>query len=71
VDGAVAAARLTQRELEVLRLLARGWDNTRIGETLYLSRGTIKHHIASILVKLNVENRIQAAVQAVRSGLLD
>jgi DNA-binding NarL/FixJ family response regulator len=69
--GTVAAARLTPRELEVLKLLARGWDNTRIGQTLYLSRGTVKHHISSILVKLQVENRIQAAVQAVRGGLLD
>jgi DNA-binding NarL/FixJ family response regulator len=70
-DAAVAAARLTPRELEVLRLLARGWDNTRIGKTLFLSRGTVKHHISSILVKLHVENRIQAAVEAVRAGLLD
>ena len=54
-----------------LKLLARGWDNARIGESLYLSRGTVKHHISSILGKLQVENRIQAAVQAARSGLLD
>lgn len=71
VDGFLTAARLTPRELEVLRLLARGWDNAQIGQTLYLSRGTVKHHISSILSKLQVENRIQAAVQAVRGGLLD
>lgn len=70
-DASVEGARLTPRELEVLRLLARGWDNARIGKTLYLSRGTVKHHISSILIKLQVENRIQAAVEAVRGGLLD
>jgi two-component system, NarL family, response regulator LiaR len=71
LDGDVAASGLTARELEVLRLLARGWDNARIGEALYLSRGTVKHHISSILTKLQVDNRIQAAVRAVRGGLVD
>ena len=61
---------LTARELEVLELLARGWDNARIAEALYLSLGTVKHHISSILAKLDVDNRIQAAVQAVRQGLI-
>jgi DNA-binding NarL/FixJ family response regulator len=71
LDGDVAATGLTPRELEVLRLLARGWDNARIGEALFVSRGTVKHHISSILAKLHVENRIQAAVRAVRGGLVD
>ena len=62
---------LTPRELEVLRLLARGWDNARIAAALYLARGTVKHHISSILLKLKVENRIQAAVRAVEEGLLE
>jgi DNA-binding NarL/FixJ family response regulator len=70
-NGEVAAVGLTPRELEVLRLLARGWDNARIGEALYVSRGTVKHHISSILTKLQVDNRIQAAVRAVRVGLVD
>jgi DNA-binding NarL/FixJ family response regulator len=61
---------LSARELEVLALVARGWDNARIAETLYLSTGTVKHHISSILVKLDVENRTQAAVRAVQHGLI-
>lgn len=71
LDGGMAATGLTSRELEVLRLLARGWDNARIGDALYVSRGTVKHHISSILTKLHVDNRIQAAVRAVRGGLVD
>lgn len=64
-------AELTPRELEVLELLAHGWDNGRIAARLYLSRATVKRHISSILHKLEVENRIQAAVRAVKDGLLD
>jgi DNA-binding NarL/FixJ family response regulator len=64
-------AELTPRELEVLELLARGWDNGRIAARLYMSRATVKRHISSILHKLDVENRIQAAVRAVKEGLLD
>ena len=67
-DGRVPE--LSARELEVLALVARGWDNARIAETLYLSTGTVKHHISSILVKLDVENRTQAAVRAVQHGLI-
>jgi DNA-binding NarL/FixJ family response regulator len=55
----------------VLALVARGWGNARIAATLYVSRATVKHHISSILEKLGVDNRIQAAVYAVRKGLLD
>jgi DNA-binding NarL/FixJ family response regulator len=62
---------LTPREVEVLELLVRGWDNARIAAALYLSRGTVKHHISSIFTKLGVANRIQAAVVAVEQGLLD
>jgi DNA-binding NarL/FixJ family response regulator len=68
--GDVRLPQLTARELEVLELLARGWDNTRIAEALYLSVGTVKHHISSILAKLDVDNRIQAAVRAVQQGLV-
>jgi DNA-binding NarL/FixJ family response regulator len=67
-DG--GAPEMTARELEVLELLARGWDNARIAAALYLSRGTIKHHISTILTKLDVENRIQAAVRASQHGLI-
>lgn len=66
-----ANAALSDRELDVLRLLVAGSDNTAIGKALHLSPSTIKHHVSSILEKLGVENRIQAAVLAVRQGLLD
>jgi NarL family two-component system response regulator LiaR len=67
----VASSQLTPRELETLGLLARGWDNGRIAAALYLSRSTVKHHISSILKKLGVDNRLQAAVRAVEEGLID
>jgi two-component system, NarL family, response regulator LiaR len=63
-------ASLTEREIEVLRLLASGMDNADIGKTLFISPSTVKNHISSILLKLQIENRIQAAVYAVRSGLV-
>jgi DNA-binding NarL/FixJ family response regulator len=65
------AMQLTPRELETLDLLARGWDNARIAAALYVSRSTVKHHISSILKKLRVDNRLQAAVRAVEEGLVD
>jgi DNA-binding NarL/FixJ family response regulator len=65
-----AQAALTEREIEVLRLLASGMDNAEIGRTLFISPSTVKNHISSILLKLQIENRIQAAVYAVRSGLV-
>ena len=64
-----ASASLTDREMEVLRLLSSGMDNAEIGRTLFISPSTVKNHISSILLKLQIENRIQAAVYAVRSGL--
>ncbi len=71
-DGevAVTGAELTLREREVLELLARGMDNQEIATALYLSPHTVKNHVSSILAKLEVENRIQAAVRAVRGGLV-
>jgi DNA-binding NarL/FixJ family response regulator len=70
--GAVEAVHpdLTDRELEVLRLLAAGKANSEIAGELYISPKTVKNHIASILMKLQMENRIQAAVYAVRSGIV-
>jgi two-component system, NarL family, nitrate/nitrite response regulator NarL len=69
--NAGSAPALSPRELEVLELLVRGWDNAQIAAALYMSRGTVKHHISSILTKLGVDNRIQAAVRAIEQGLLD
>jgi two-component system response regulator DegU len=62
---------LTPREIDVLQLIVEGCDNGEIGRRLHLSASTIKHHASSILEKLGVENRIQAAVLAVRSGLVE
>ena len=63
-------ALLSPRELEVLRLVAEGHDNAEIASRLVISLPTVKHHISNILLKLQVENRIQAAVYAVRSRLV-
>ena len=61
---------LTDREREVLRLIAIGKDNAEIARELFISPKTVKNHISNILMKLQIENRIQAAVYAVRSGLV-
>ena len=66
--GAIRAA-LTERELEIFQRLANGESNQQIADQLSLSTNTISNHIASILAKLQLENRVQAAVQAVRSGI--
>jgi len=69
-DAATAIrAVLTERELEIFKRLASGESNQAIGRAVCLSENTIKNHIASILAKLQLDNRIQAAVQAVRSGI--
>jgi DNA-binding NarL/FixJ family response regulator len=61
---------LTERETEVLRLLARGWANKQIAASLFVSEKTIKAHVSSILMKLGVKSRTQAALHAVRTGLV-
>jgi DNA-binding NarL/FixJ family response regulator len=61
---------LSQREIEVLKLIANGKDNTEIARELVISPKTVKNHTSSILAKLQIENRIQAAVYAVRAGLV-
>jgi DNA-binding CsgD family transcriptional regulator/tetratricopeptide (TPR) repeat protein len=60
---------LTPRELEVLRLLAVGYTNPQIGEALYISRKTASHHVSSVLAKLGVTTRVEAAGVAHRVGL--
>lgn len=62
--------KLTERELEVLSLLAAGRENAEIADSLVISQHTVKNHVSSILAKLEVENRIQAAVYAVRQRLV-
>jgi DNA-binding NarL/FixJ family response regulator len=69
VPGSEPAALLSKRELDVLRLLARGMDNEAIAGSLYISPLTAKSHVSHILGKLGLPSRIQAAIYAVRSGL--
>ncbi len=66
-----AAKNLTKREREILALVAEGMSNREIAEKLVLSPETVKSHVAAILEKLNVSDRTQAAIYAVRNGLVD
>ena len=68
--GDAIRAELSQRELDVLKLIANGNDNAMIAAELHISPKTVKNHISNILMKLQIENRIQAAVYAVRSGIV-
>jgi DNA-binding NarL/FixJ family response regulator len=60
---------LSARELDVLRLIAQGMENSEIAESLNISRRTAKNHVSNILAKLGLPSRVQAAVYAVRRGL--
>jgi DNA-binding NarL/FixJ family response regulator len=62
-------AKLSARERDVLRLLARGLSNAEIAGELYLSQGTVRNYVSAILTKLEVSDRTQAAVLALRHGL--
>lgn len=61
---------LSEREREVLRLLAKGLGNSEIAKTLFLSEGTVKNYVSVIFSKLGVTDRTQAAILAIRSGLV-
>ena len=69
-EAELIRSELSQREIEVLKLIANGKDNAQIAAELHISPKTVKNHISNILMKLQIENRIQAAVVAVRSGLV-
>jgi DNA-binding NarL/FixJ family response regulator len=62
---------LSERELDVFRLIARGLSNAEIGRELYISDATVKTHITHILQKLNLRDRVQAVVLAYETGLFD
>jgi DNA-binding NarL/FixJ family response regulator len=68
--AATIRAELSDREIEVLKLIANGKDNAQIARELFISPKTVKNHISNILMKLQIDNRIQAAVYAVRSGIV-
>jgi DNA-binding NarL/FixJ family response regulator len=70
VDAAATTTPLSDRELQVLRLVAEGKGNQEIGEELFIGQSTVRNHISSILMKLQVENRVQAAVRAVRDRIV-
>jgi DNA-binding NarL/FixJ family response regulator len=69
--AAALASKLSEREFEILQLIARGLSNTRIAERLHLSEGTVRNNVSAILAKLQVSDRTQAALLAVQHGLGD
>jgi DNA-binding NarL/FixJ family response regulator len=71
VEAAPALAELSARELEVLRLLARGLSNAEIAAELIIGEATVKTHVARILRKLDVRDRVQAVVIAYESGIVE
>jgi DNA-binding NarL/FixJ family response regulator len=66
----VDAEPLTEREIDVLRLMAGGYNNREIGDLLNLSEGTVKNHISSLLAKLGVRDRTRAVLKAIAQGIL-
>ena len=69
IDSTTSIEHLTEREREILALVARGASNRPIAENLYLTEGTVKNHMSNILSKLGVRDRTQAAIKAKELGL--
>lgn len=69
--GHVPGLRLTERELEVLRLVAKGLNNREIAKQLFISDNTVKNHVRNILEKLQLHSRMEAVMYAVKEKLLD
>ncbi|GCD97659.1 DNA-binding response regulator [Embleya hyalina] len=70
-EGTARVGRLSERERDVLVLVAEGLSNAEIGDRLHLGGGTVKDHVSAILTKLRVGGRVQAALLAQRAGLLE
>lgn len=71
VDAPPARRALSEREFEVLHLVAIGMSNVKIAQTLFISEGTVKKHLSNVLAKLGAENRTEAVALARRQGILD
>jgi DNA-binding NarL/FixJ family response regulator len=69
-DNLVAPESLSDKEVEVLRLMAGGFSNREISRTIHKSEGTVKNQVSSILEKLGVRDRTQAVLRAINLGLL-
>ncbi len=69
--GRASAVKLTDRELEVLRLVAQGMNNREIAKRLFISENTVKNHVRNMLEKLQLHSRMEAVMYAVREKLLD
>ncbi len=71
VPATNVAEKLSEREMDVLRLLGKGLSNSEIAGQLFLSEGTVRNYVSAVLAKLQVSDRTQAAVLAVKHGLVD
>ncbi|MCD5420047.1 response regulator transcription factor [Rhodococcus pyridinivorans] len=69
-DDTPVVQELTERELDVLRLMAEGFGNRMIADVLFLAEGTVKNHVSSILLELGARDRTNAVLRAVREGIL-
>jgi NarL family two-component system response regulator LiaR len=70
INGEAQLNNMTDRELEVLKMLAKGYSNSQIAETLVISEYTVKGHVSNILSKLHLTDRTQAAVYAWQQGIV-